>query len=173
MGRRQKGKLDKNTDPSPYHGPIERVDGTRPYNHYLWPLPDDQWWANGQLGNRIDSRWHFSVVALKDGRYSVEGSVYSIEDNDYAGDPVVFPTREKAIRISAARMIRAARWSRNWDWRYGGLNGEKLASVVNWAREIVAKETGKEKPKPRFFKEQQREPQKTGLPLFDFYPGGN
>jgi len=84
-----------NNDPSPYDGPIERADGERPFNHYLWPT--ESWWANRELSRCIDSRWHFGIVALADGRFSTEGSVYSIDENDCFGKPCVFATRELSI----------------------------------------------------------------------------
>lgn len=159
-----------NNDPSPYAGPIERADGVRPWNHYLWPT--ERWSACEELSDRINGRWAFSIVALADGRFSIEGCVRNIEKNNYANKPCVFPTRNEAIRIAASRMIRAARWSRNWGYAYGSLQGHRLAEVINWARKVVAHETGKPEPKSVQIKEPLPEYRKTGLPLFDFQEGG-
>jgi len=154
-------------DPSPYNGPIERIDGVRPYNHYLWDT--ESWWANRDLDFRIDSRWHFGIVALADGRFSVNGCVFSIERNEYAKKPIVFVSRTVAIRTAAARMIRTARHSKEWQGLlYGGLKGSRLATVINWARGVVAKETGKSEPRPVQIKEPPPPYRPTGLPLFDF-----
>src|SRR5690349_4692838 len=155
-------------DPSPYNGPIERADGTRPFNHYLWPT--ESWWAGRDLrSHQIHIRWNFGIVALADGRFSIEGCVYSIEKNEYSGKPCVFSTRIEAIRMAAARMIRIARASRNWEsYGCGGLKGSSLATVINWARKVVAQETGKPTPEPIQIKEPPPVRRATGLPLFDY-----
>lgn len=158
-------------DPSPYDAPIQRADGRRPYNTYLWPTED--WWANRELGHRIDSRWHFGIVALADGRFSTDGCVYSIAENNCNGHwekprPCVYATREKAIRVAAGRMIRTARASRRWDGLFTGkLEGADLAAVINWARAIVARETGQPPPALITVNEPPKPRPKTGLPLFD------
>jgi len=77
-------QLKSGGDPSPYDGPIERVDGVRPYNRYLWATED--WWANRELDDRFSSRFHFGIIALSDGRFSVEGTVTAIEENSYGGE---------------------------------------------------------------------------------------
>lgn len=154
-------------DPWPYNGPIERADGVRPWNHFLWPT--EWWWAYKGLGRNVDSRWSLSIVALKDGRFSVEGSVWAIEENAYCGKTVVFATRTAAIRVAAARMIRNARRSKDWGSHLGGLNGAALADVINWARDVVAQETNAPKPRPVHVKEPPVPRPKTGLPLFDFF----
>lgn len=153
-------------DPFPYDGPIVRADGTKSFNSYLWPT--EWWWANREIHRNIDSRWNFHIVALLDGRFSIEGCVHFIERNEYAGKKIVFATREEAIRISAARMIRVARKSGSWGYQYGGLQGEKLAQVVNWAREVARRESGRAVAKPVTFKEPPPPYRPTGLPLFDF-----
>lgn len=169
-----KKKADNNNDPWPYHGPIMRADGVKPYNHHLWPLTGDDWWANRSLGDRFDGRWHFCVYALADGTFATTGFIPNIEDNDYAGRPCVFDNRDKAIRIAAARMIRVARASRKWSgYNTGALKGEKLAMVINWARSVVAAETGKPTPKPVSIKPEIAPViiKKTGMPLFDHASG--
>ena len=108
------------------------------------------------------------AVAAQDGRYAVEGCVHSIERNEYAGKPIVYPTREQAIRVAAARMIRTMRKARTWDRQYGGMQGKQLAEVINWARSVVAKETGKPMPSPVHIKDPPPPFRETGLSLFDF-----
>lgn len=167
-------------DPDPYDGPIESLDGTRPYNMYLWPTED--WWANGSvekyskvprykmIGEYFDSRWNFGIVALKDGRFSVEGSVYSIEKGvDAAGHKVVFDTRSEAIRTAAARIIGEARGSRKWpSGCFGALAGKELEKFINWTLAIVAIECGEKPTTPVRVFEPAPEKKPSGLPLFDF-----
>lgn len=160
-------------DPRPYDGPIERADGSRPYNGYLWPT--ESWWANRELDFRIHSRWNFGIIALADGRFSINGHVDRIELNNEtyewekrAPKPCVFNTRAEAIRYAAARLIRNARQSRQWEgWMNGQLQGAELARVINWIRAIVARETGQPEPAPIAVKEPPKPRPKTGLPLFD------
>lgn len=159
-----------NNDPWSYDGPITRSDGARPFNHNLWPMPGDYWWANQELDNHIDPRWHFFVIALADGRFSTSGCVYDIDDNEDAGGrPCVFDSRSQAVRVAVARMIRCARASRSWEGMWcRGLKGKDLARVINWARQVVARETGNPEPMPVQVKEPLPVRRKTGLPLFDF-----
>ncbi len=165
---REKVKHGGSSDPDPYDGQIARIDGVKPYNHYLWSLPGDSWCANRGLGGRVHSRWHFEVIALEDGRFSTVGSVYAIERNDYAGRPCVFDSRSKAVRVAAAKTIRLARASRQWEGMCGGLKGETLECVINWALKVVAIETARKKPKHVRIKVPAKARIKTGLPLFDF-----
>jgi hypothetical protein len=160
-------KKQADYDPSPYDGPIERADGVRPYNHYLWPT--ESWWANQELHQGYDSRWHFGIVALADGRFATEGQVRSIEKNNYGGRKIVFATRTEAIRVAAARMIRQARFSRKWTGLFcGGVKGEKLAGLINWTLGVVAKETGSPAPRPVCIKEIKEPQPRSKFPLFDF-----
>lgn len=117
----KKAKNDDNPwrDPNPYDGPIERADGTRPYNRFLWN--SEWWWANRELGYHISSRWEFGIVHLWDGTFSTNGFVSCIERNNETypwetrpARPCVFPTRTEAIRTAAARRIREARNARKW-----------------------------------------------------------
>ncbi len=168
--KRQK-PVSRNRDPQPYDGPIARADGLRPFNRYL--LHTEFYCAGHEAIHRhIHTRWFFGIVALLDGRFSIEGSVWAIEKNDYCGKPVVFATRAEAIRTGAARMIRRARRSGNWDYQFGGLKGKYLAEVINWALAVVARETSKPEPKPVQVKEPPPEYRKTGLPLLDYIYGG-
>ncbi len=83
-------------------------------------------------------------MALADGRFSVEGHTFAINRNEINGLPCVFNTREQAIRVSAARMIRVMRASRHWNdpgGAYGGMTGHKLAEAINWTLATVARET--------------------------------
>jgi len=89
------------------------------------------------------------IVALKDGRYATYGSVYSIEKNqDCYGMPCVYATRAAALRTAAARAIATARASRKWTSSWDKLDAETLVEVINWYRAIVARELGKNVPKP-------------------------
>lgn len=149
-------------DPQPYDGPIERADGRRPFNNYLWPMEGDQWWAYDTFGHRgVSGRFHFEVIALADGRWSTYGSVYSIEiGTDCYDRPGVFDTREKAIRIAAARFIRLCRWARRWNGP-DHLTNERAEQLINWALEIAKRPPTaalRPIPAPR---------RKVGLPLFD------
>lgn len=154
-----------------YDGPLRDINGRSPQNHYFYFT--DWWWANKQFGHRIDSRWNFGIVALADGRCSTDGSVYAIQENNCNGHwekprPCVYATRDQAIRVAAARTIRTARASRRWDGLFTGkLEGADLAAVINWAREIVARETGEPAPSPITVYEPPKPRPKTGLPLFD------
>lgn len=157
--------------PKEYDGPIRDIDGRVPINWHLYFT--DWWWANKQFGYSVDSRWNFGIVALSDGRFSTDGSVYSIENDNCNGHwekprPCVYATRRQAIRVAAARMIRTARASRRWEGLFTGrLEGPRLAMVINWAREIVARETGGSKAAPITIFEPPKPRLKTGLPLFD------
>lgn len=152
-------------DPQPYDGPIARIDGQRPFNGHLWPLDEDWYWANRAFGHRIDSRFNFAVWALADGRYATTGTVSNIEGkfpDIYGTAPVVFESREKAVRISAARFIRLVRNARRWIGPHG-LDQEHASSVINWALEIARRPPVKLRPLP-----QPEPPRRTeGLPLFD------
>jgi len=165
-------------DPDPYDGPIEAINGKRPYNMFLWPTED--WWANGcmerfskphrytWIHDNFDSRWHFGIVALKDGRFATDGSVYDIEKGvDHSGRSVVFDTRAAAIRAAAARVIKQACWARNWTG-FGRLSREDCEAFINWARGIVAMETGKPAPSPVKVMIPAPVKKPSGLPLFDF-----
>lgn len=172
MAKKPKDDTNPWRDPNPYDGPIERADGRRPYNHYLWPT--EWWWANQHFGHSVDARWNFGIVALADGRFSTEGSVYSIDKNNCAFSsekprPCVYETRDQAIRVAAARLIRQARNSRRWQgYGSGKLEGQRLSAVINWIRAVVARETGRPEPAPITVKEPPKPRPKTGLPLFDF-----
>lgn len=160
-------KKQKRYDPAPYDGPIERADGVRPFNGYLWTTED--WWAGRELGHDYSSSFHFGVIALADGRFATCGFVFAIEKNEYAGKPCVFATRREAIRSSAADLIWKARRSRSWPKTlyHKGVQGERLARLINWVREIVARETGAPAPRPIVINDPPPEPRKTGYPLLD------
>lgn len=156
-------------DPWPYDGPIERADGRRPYNRYLWPLGDDDWWAYDTFGHRgVSERFHFCVIALAPTgehgpRWSTSGFVWEIERNavaDVDARPVVFDTREKAVRIAAARFIRMCRHARRWNGP-NHLTEERCAQLIGWALEIAGR-PGEVALRPL---PPVRKP--TGLPLFD------
>ncbi|NDK37157.1 hypothetical protein GXP64_20320 [Rhodovulum sulfidophilum] len=106
------------------------------------------------------------ITHLADGRFSTCGLVPGIETGtDFYGRPCVFDDRAVAIRISAARMIRLCRTAVRKDWRWHGLH--HAPEIIDWARQVVARETGGEKPKPIAFAMPRPPRQATGLPLFD------
>lgn len=158
-------------DPAPYHGPIERADGRKPWNMFLWPT--EEWWPGQetQFRNSVGTMHHFGIIALKDGRWATCGSVYSIKRNrDYCGRPCVFPTRLQALRVAAARAIKLARESQSWTSPFDRLTGETLAAVINWYRSILARESGKPEPKPITVPEPSftaKARPEAGLPLFE------
>ncbi|HLP66735.1 MAG TPA: hypothetical protein VK181_04375 [Rhizobium sp.] len=157
--------------PRLYDVPLRDINGRAPTNDYFYFT--DWWWANKQFGYSVDCRWNFGIVALADGRFSVDGCVYAIEKNNCNGHwekhrPCVYDTREQAIRVAAARLIRIARASRRWTGLFTGkLEGERLALVVNWIRAVVARETSQPTPTPITIYEPPKPRPKTGLPLFD------
>lgn len=145
---------------------ICRADGVRPCNYYLWPT--ELWVASRDpaLGHSYPFEFHIGIVALEGGLFSTEGDTFSIRaGKGYWGRPCVFPTRREAIRAEAARMIRLARAWRKW----GKLHGERLARVINWARNVVARECGVSAPAPVHVRETPRPAERTGLPLFDHF----
>jgi hypothetical protein len=116
----------------PYTGPIRRIDGTIPSdpNHYLWPLDADWYWANRTFGHhRCSNRWHFSAIALADGRWLADGFVRADET-----DMTFFPTREAALRHSAADMLRTIRNARTWSKVVGSdhVSPALYVDLVNW-----------------------------------------
>jgi hypothetical protein len=154
----------------------------RPFNMYLWPTDGDDFWASGGvsfvgekfrgINRNFSSRWRFSIVSLKDGRFSTSGCVYDIErGHEHGGRQCVFSTRTAAIRAAAARMLREARQSRKWKNNFDSLTDEALEKLVNWTRAIVAEETGKPKPAPVHILPRPEPVKRTGLPLFDFSKG--
>lgn len=136
-------------DPFPYHGPIARADGTRPYNRYLWPT--EVWAANREpgLSGMIYQIWRIEVIALLDGRWSTSGSVHQIEeDRDFGGNRCCFATREEAIRASAARIIRKARRWRGQTDHFGRplISEPQAFGVVAWALRLAQLEAGERTP---------------------------
>jgi hypothetical protein len=121
-------------DISTYDGPIQRADGRRPYNHYLWPTED--WWLSHEDQFRnLGGMFHFGVIHLWDGTFATDGEVWCIAKNvNIYGQPCVYKSRETAIRVSAARMIRDIRSHAERDqWIRKCLN-----RMVNWTLETVS-----------------------------------
>lgn len=110
-------------DPRPYDGPIARIDGTRPFNHYLWPIQGD--WFHVPRG--INSRYSFGVVALADGRWLADGHI----------DGQTYPDRTAAMRAAAARVIRTARNARHWSRPYQ-LTAQEALDVMAWVYSVLA-----------------------------------
>ncbi|RUV98296.1 hypothetical protein EOA88_00205 [Mesorhizobium sp. M5C.F.Ca.IN.020.14.1.1] len=164
-------KNDPTGDPFPYDGPIARADGIRPRNHYLYPT--ESWWAYHEFGyNGFTGRFHFGIVALNDGRWATDGFVWQIEANsdnalgmaDRPGKPVVFATREQAIRIAAARFIRLCRWATKWQGTPDYLRLENSRKAINWALSIAKRPPIDFAP----ILPPAPKPVLTGLPLLDF-----
>lgn len=163
--------IDHTSDPAPYDGHIARADGRRPFNRYLWPT--ESWWAYDALGYvAVSGRFHFGIIALNDGRWSISGSISEIEansDNPHgmwqrSGKPVVFETRKKAIRISVARFIRLCRWARRWEGTRDRLTEENCRKAINWSLEIANRKPIDFRPVPT----PPQRPALTGLPIFDY-----
>lgn len=155
-------------DPRPYDGSIERVDGTRPFNCYLWPT--EQWVFNRENPRPfVDFDMRVEIIALADGRFATEGLVSSIEQNrDLWDRPCVFPTRAAAIRASAARMIRKCRATiRSQSWHRVGVTAQNAPAIIHWARALVARETGGLEPRAITIRVPPPPRKFTGLPLFD------
>jgi len=117
---------------NPYTGAIRRIDGVIPSdpNHYLWPRSEDQFWAREDLGDRF-CRWHFEAVGLADGRWLSDGFVRDEERMRF------FPTREAALRHSAAVMLRTIRGAQRWERSiYSSIDRvrpEQYVALVTWA----------------------------------------
>lgn len=147
-------------DPWPYQGNLRRVDGVAPYNHYLWPLDRDWYWANKTFGHhRCSSRWHFSAVALSDGRWLSDGFV-----RDDEADMTFFPTRQAALRHSAADMLRTIRHARSWAKGFSSdhVAPELYVDLVKWTFEMLGLPARSLTIKP----ELPSKPQWVDLPLF-------
>jgi len=144
-------KKTEERDLHDYNSRIKRADGVVPYNGHFWPT--ESWWPGHQprFCNSIAGQWNFGIIALNDGRFSVEGSVCQIEHNDdnpYAkkdetkGRPVVFATREEAIRVACARMIRDMLASRFWSRMImENISPRTMSAVINWCLAQVANAT--------------------------------
>jgi len=111
---------------------IQRADGAKLFNKYLWPT--ESWWLHENPHYHSD--WHFGYVALMDGRFCLDGAEYHIRDDDslyFPGRKNNFLTREAAIRAACARLIIQMRWARRWDSWHGGMTGKRLEFAINWA----------------------------------------
>ena len=148
-------------DPHPYHGPIARIDGKRPYNHFLWPMDADSFWSNRDMDghHRYRSMW-LKVVALNDGRWSTTGFVYSMDE------ATVFATRDAALRSAARTLIIEIRAARKWSG-FDRLSNDDAIALITWVRGVVAKETGKSAPESIAMYYPPVPKPKVGLPLFD------
>lgn len=157
-----------NHDPQPYDGPIERADGERPFNMYLY---ETETWAPGHRvpGLNIAYQFRIGIVALADGRWSTSGFVYHIQRGSDDLGPVVFDSREAAIRASAARFFQALRWHRKFCDRQAERSIMRRAAEYGWS--VLVQEVGHPpdrtpvgywdvEPPPAL-------PRGSGLPLFD------
>ena len=127
-------------------GEITRADGVKPYNQYLLPT---ECWNMPRPYYCGDSRSWIDIVALADGRFSTDGSVYGIQKNeDCYGRPCVYATRTQAIRVAAARAIRFMRAARHWSVMYaaGFERPEYLEYAINWALTTTYREIASPRP---------------------------
>jgi len=146
---------------NPYLGELRRIDGAPPSdpNHYLWPLESDQYWAGRELGHhRFSSRWHFSAIALADGRWLADGFVRHDESQMR-----FFPTRQAAMRHSAAELIRTIRHARKWPKGYMSdhVSPADYVVLVNWILRTLGRP-----PLPLTVKPEPKPPPWADLPLF-------
>ena len=125
------------SDPFPYDGPIQRVDGRRPFNRYLWPMSGDWFWAYDAPGLRhIDGRWNIKAIALDGGKWLADGFIWETQ----------YDTREAALRASAANLLRTARGARSWPaFR---LRHDDYVKLVAWTFSIVGRPAPKVRPLP-------------------------
>lgn len=167
-------------DPAPYSGELADIHGRKPYNQHLWPT--EWYWMRDEVAPRINSMWNIGIIALADGRFSSHMAVWAMEANNARYDWVregkapikcVFPTREEALRAAAAKIIRLARNATKWEGvpMMPPFAGTTPHAVIEWARGVVARESGKPAPVPRKFHEIRPlpAPAKTGLPLLDLF----
>jgi hypothetical protein len=165
--------------PQRYTGPIERIDGARPFNGYLWP--SESWWAYRDEGKRSwDSRWHFGVVHLWDGRFAVDGTISKIEADNrryswtrkdgQLGRRNNFPTRREAVRTAAADLLRTLRSARSWpNSNRVSRDPSHWAEVVNWVLETAHREADGADPIRRVDRDPPPPAKRaTGMPLFDW-----
>lgn len=170
-------KLFSDNCPARYTGPIERADGTRPYNGYLWPT--ERWWAYYEPGKRNwDSQIRFGIVALADGRWAVNGFLWSIEKDDrrYSWPKSVeqlvkhncFATRAQAVRTAAADTLRLLRSARRWENNQLARDPVHWAAAVNWVLETAHREADGDAPALTLHRDPPPlKPVLTGMPLFD------
>lgn len=155
-----------------YTGPIEAADGTRPSRDtwFLWPT--EIWLPEGPL-EMWRSRYRIAIIALADGRWATDGHVYAIESGiDCYRQRCVYPTRSEALRASAARAIRIARYAywKAGKWDLYMMTPRMYAMLVGWAREVVAREIGRPGAvRGPFVRREETPAEKAvrGLPLFE------
>ena len=118
---------------------ITNIRGTAFRNGYLWPTES---WALCRTHPTYFGRWRFGIVALSNGLFAVNGQDYAIRENKDGSLVNNFPTRDGALRASAARLIREMRTSKAWPAMFDGLEGERLQVAITWVLETVAAEIG-------------------------------
>lgn len=177
-------------DPCVYHGEIRSADGRKPYNGYL--RPSECWTAEHGLSVPdarpiyidYDFRIEIFAVILRPGQpviYSTSGHTMDMErGREYTisgagGRKTTFATRSDAIRASACRMIRRIRRHAREVRKdklsaYNRTGIHRAPEIITWARQLVARETGADEPKPITLYVPPPPPpvrQLTGLPLLD------
>lgn len=139
---RAKASAVVSDDPQPYDGPIERIDGQRPYNRYLWPTR--RFLAQHSEGlSHLPYWWGLSVVHLADGRWATGGHVSEIEDDrTHHGERCCYATYSEAIRAVAARLIVSARREMGTPDYFGSVKFSRVDgfAVIAWALDVVAAE---------------------------------
>jgi hypothetical protein len=151
-----------------YASEIRGADGQIPYNGYLWP--SEQWWPghSEEPSIRVPVQWHFGIIALDNGQFSIDGVVSHIEknsDNIYEpsqGRKVVFATRRAAIRTAAARLIRKIRKSHYW-----ATDRQWMVQIVNWILSRVAIATSHKTTVIEYRELPLKKTLWVGLPLFE------
>lgn len=170
-------KLFADDCPVRYTGPIERADGRRPYNGYLWPT--ESWWAYHEAGKRVwDSRIRICIVHLWDGCWAVDGFVWQIQKDSrrftWEATPEQLPrrncfaTRREAIRTAAADTLRMLRSARRWDGHMLSRDPVHWAEAVNWVIATAHREADRSPPTLQLHRDPPPPPVRlTGMPLFD------
>jgi hypothetical protein len=138
---------------------ILRADGLKPSKHGYLPH-SEIWFAynDPNCGRAFSSRWAICYVELADGRFCLEGCLWCIRRDDYEG--VLgrkdrphrrnnFPTRAACLRAAAAREILVMRGARQWTAGDDLRCWYDYARAVNWALDLVARETGGARAKRR------------------------
>ncbi|MCK5931000.1 MAG: hypothetical protein KAG89_02425 [Fulvimarina manganoxydans] len=120
---------------------IANFRGVLPSDNHLYPT--ESWNAQYEVSGVKIHDWRISIIHLEDGRWATNGFAWNIAAGvDCHGDPCVFPTREKAIRASAADLIARARYRMSLEpgMTYYA-SPEQGALVRDWARRVVERET--------------------------------
>jgi len=133
MRSRKPAADTQNQDPRPYDGPLRRIDGTAPFNRYLWPLQADSFYPP----RPISGRYLFSVIALNNGHWLADGDIASRQ----------YQSRSAALRASAAHVIWECRWARRWPGPHK-LTDAQATDVIAWVYSCLAESAPTLRPIP-------------------------